>query len=86
MSKERLSTRFKFSPPSPHKATAHASIRHSCLEAAAVIETLVPDGRERSLAITKLEEVMFWANAGIARETVSDSEQSAPDAPQQSRE
>lgn len=28
---------------------------------------LVPDGRERSLALTKLEEVMFWADAGIAR-------------------
>lgn len=28
---------------------------------------LVPDGREKATAITKLEEFMMWANAGIAR-------------------
>jgi hypothetical protein len=27
----------------------------------------VPPSRERSLALTKLEEVVMWANAGIAR-------------------
>ena len=28
---------------------------------------LVPESRERSLAMTKLEEAIFWANAGIVR-------------------
>lgn len=28
---------------------------------------LCPESRELSLAITKLEECVFWANAGIAR-------------------
>ena len=31
------------------------------------LETLCPDSRELALAITKLEEVVFWANAAIAR-------------------
>ena len=31
------------------------------------IKNNVPDGREKSLAMTKLEECCMWANAGIAR-------------------
>lgn len=31
------------------------------------INGLVLEGREKSLAMTHLEEVLFWANAGIAR-------------------
>lgn len=27
----------------------------------------VPEGRERSLALRKLEEALMWSNAGIAR-------------------
>ncbi|WP_459213736.1 Acb2/Tad1 domain-containing protein [Paenibacillus macerans] len=27
----------------------------------------VPNSREKSLAMTKLEQSVFWANAGIAR-------------------
>jgi len=29
---------------------------------------VAPDSRERSLALTKIEEAVFWANAAIARE------------------
>lgn len=36
--------------------------------AAAVVDQNCPDGREKSLAWTKFEEAMFWANAGIARD------------------
>ena len=45
----------------------HEIIREQCLKLTSYINSCVPDGREKALAITKLEEVMMWANAGIAR-------------------
>lgn len=35
-----------------------------------VLCNVCPSSRELSLALTKLEEVVFWANAAIAREDV----------------
>lgn len=44
-----------------------AEIRRICQNLGADILGLVPESREQSLALTNLEQVMFWANAGIAR-------------------
>ncbi|MGN7137222.1 Acb2/Tad1 domain-containing protein [Streptomyces pseudogriseolus] len=49
------------------KRDAHTSVRQQCRLLADELNELLPDGREKSLALTKLEEVMFWANAAIAR-------------------
>ena len=66
---DELAHRFQFHPAdSENKQQAHERVRDVLLNAA---ETLVqvtgPMSREQSLAITKLEEAMFWANAAIAR-------------------
>ena len=45
----------------------HADVRNRCRVLADFINVTVPDGREKSLAITNLEQAMFWANAAIAR-------------------
>lgn len=50
------------------KQAAHGSARAACLELANFLNGALPEGREKSLAITRLEEVMFWSNAAIARE------------------
>lgn len=42
-------------------------IRYDLQFAASMIALRVPPGREQALALTKLEEAMFWANAGISR-------------------
>ena len=42
-------------------------IRNEVQKLAALINENVNDCREKSLALTKLEEVLFFANAGIAR-------------------
>jgi hypothetical protein len=46
----------------------HTDVRAACARAAADILKVTPEGREQSLAITHLEEAMFWGNAAIARE------------------
>lgn len=62
-----LYNRFEYHPPANENiAQAHSRIREDCKTLALKLNTL-PAGREQSLAITHLEEVMFWANAAIAR-------------------
>lgn len=68
---ENLEVRFKYHPPkTPEDVVKHEKIRDVLHMAARYILDLVPEGREQSLAISKLEEAMFWSNAGIARSRV----------------
>lgn len=63
-----LTNRFHYHPPATENVKVkHEDIRNSCLTLANFINEALPEGREKSLAITKLEEVMFWSNASIAR-------------------
>lgn len=63
-----LINRFKWHPPkNPQVAKDHDTIRNECLKLGSYLTSVVPKGREQSLALTHLEEVMMWANAGIAR-------------------
>ncbi len=60
--------RFTYHPPlTEERARQHQSVRALCMALADSLVTLVPDGRELALTLTNLEQVMFWANAGIAR-------------------
>jgi hypothetical protein len=67
MTQEDLENRFTYHPVQEGQAEKYATIRASILQVARMINTLVPDSREKSLAVTALEEACFWANAGIAR-------------------
>lgn len=66
---EDIENRFAFHPATnEEKRNDHSSIRNACRELADFLNEKMPEGREKSIAITKLEEVMFWGNAGIARD------------------
>lgn len=67
---EDINSRFRYYPAKDEETKRyHETIRESCTELAHYVNGTVPDGREKSLAITKIEEAMMWANAGIARES-----------------
>lgn len=63
----RIEHDFDYHAPTGGKVQAHKDIRHLCRDVAHLLVDACPESRERSLALTKLEEVMFWANAAIAR-------------------
>lgn len=66
---ENLENRFKFFVSSDPKINAiHHQIRTTCEALAILIDQYIDDSREKSLALTKIEEAMFWANAGAARQ------------------
>ena len=67
ISLEDLEKRFTYHPPKEGQAVKYEEIRREAKNLARIIIRLTPESRERSLALTKLEEVVFWANAAIAR-------------------
>lgn len=68
MSNPELTNRFRFHPANtPERISHHGIVRDRCGDLAQQLDEVIPAGREKALALTKLEEVMFWANAGIAR-------------------
>ena len=65
--KDRIENDFRHHAPSTEKVMRHKIVRNKCKELALFILENCPTGRERSLALTKIEEAMMWTNAAIAR-------------------
>jgi hypothetical protein len=67
ISRDDIENRFTYHPPSEDRAVKHVQIREHGKALVELLNETVPDGREKSLAITKIEEAVMWANAGLAR-------------------
>ena len=65
--REDVNNRFTYHPPKGDQAARYVKLRDEALSLANQILDYCPKSRERSLALTKLEECIFWANASIAR-------------------
>lgn len=66
---ERVDNDFEFHPASTEeKRNEHTAVRTKLREVAHFIVDKVPAGRERELALDRLEECMHWCNSGIAKE------------------
>lgn len=62
-----IENNFKYHAPKEGQPELYEQLRAKAKELAYLIDALVPNSREKSTAITNLEQSMFWANAGIAR-------------------
>jgi hypothetical protein len=68
MDAKDIEHRFAFHPATDEeKRNAHTSVRDRCRQLADFLNEKIPEGREKALAITHLEEVMMWGNAALAR-------------------
>ena len=67
MEAKDLENRFKYHEADLIKVQKMENLRKNFHWVADFINEMCPDGREKSLAITQLEQAQFWANAAIAR-------------------
>lgn len=69
-----LENRFISHAPFGDLPIRYEAIRSSLFQNAKLLLALVPKSAEQTTAVRKLEEAMFWANAGIARHTKEPTE------------
>ena len=62
-----LVRRFTYHKLTSNQPKQYEQIRDLGHRFADVINGICPDNREKSVAITKIEEAVMWANASIAR-------------------
>ena len=67
MEVDKLISAFTYHAPKPGQPEKYTVLREHAMLLAMLINDNCPDSREKSLAITKLEECVMWANASIAR-------------------
>jgi hypothetical protein len=67
MDERELERRFTYHPPKGDQASRYEQIRDQGRDMAECIDNRCPDSREKSFAITHLEQAVMWANAAIAR-------------------
>lgn len=64
---ERIEKNFTYHAPKNGQTDQYVALRNAAKVLAYLILDNTPISREQSVAFTKLEEAVFWANAAIAR-------------------
>jgi len=67
LTKEEIHDRVNYHAPTPKGVDRHAALSAAAEEFMRVINNIVPEGREKSLAMTNAEQAKMWASAGVAR-------------------
>jgi hypothetical protein len=63
---DQIKAIFTFHPVQADQPQRYEHLRAAMLEVAVDVMVMCPPSRERSLAITKMQEAVMWANAAIA--------------------
>lgn len=64
---EQIEKAFTYHAPKEGQPERYQAIRDIIKAASLAVDIYSPNSREKSLALTKLEEAVMWANAAIAR-------------------
>lgn len=62
-----IENNFSYHAPKEGQPAKYEAIREKAKELAYLIDAECPKSREQSLALTNLEQAVFWANAAVAR-------------------
>lgn len=61
-----INRRMGYHPATPETAPRFGSNRYEFIALAEWLDEVLPDSREKSLALTALQEALMWANAAVA--------------------
>lgn len=67
MEQTEIEKRFMYHPPKEGQSEKYLMVRAVAKTSAELMNEVCPESREKSLAMTALEECVMWANASIAR-------------------
>lgn len=74
MTTEQILHNFTYHKPFGNQPDRYETLRQDARILAMSIQARCPESREKSLALTNLEQSIFWANASIARNEVPPTE------------
>lgn len=69
MEDHEIARRHTYSPPDADRVKVHESINNKMLEVAHWLNEMLPEGRNKSLALTHLEDVQMRANKAVATDS-----------------
>lgn len=63
---EEIEKRLGYHASTPESIEKHKKIRGLMIEVGDFINDVLPEGREKALAFTHLQELSMWSNAAVA--------------------
>lgn len=61
-----INRRFLYRPSNDTTAPLHVEVNGLFLELAHTLDNMLPEGREKAMALTELQATRMWAHAAIA--------------------